>query len=69
VLIQETAAFLQKNRDLFPPGSLPAQPVQLALLALRFYKLFAGMKMKLTGEAATPDAVIVHAITTALNHP
>jgi hypothetical protein len=69
MLIQETAAFLQKNRDLFPPGSLPAQPVQLALLALRCYKLFAGMKMKAVSEAVTPDAVIVHAIMTALHQP
>ena len=34
--LKAAAAFLEKNRDLFPPVSLPSYPVQLAALAVKF---------------------------------
>jgi uncharacterized protein len=61
-IVKDAAAFLQKNGDLFPPGSLPAQPGQLAALAVQIYRLFAD-------TTAMPDAAIAHAIMTALNEP
>jgi uncharacterized protein len=63
-IVQAAAAFLEKNRDLFPPGSLPGYPVQLAALTIRIYRLFA----ELTGEkqAAPPDATIAGAIMIAM---
>ena len=42
-IVQSAAAFLQENGDLFPTGSLPGYPVQLAVLAIGIYKLFAEM--------------------------
>ena len=62
--VKESAAFLEKNRDLFRPGSLPRYPVQLAALAITIYKLFA----ELTGKkpTAAPDAAIAKAIMNAM---
>ena len=57
----EAAAFLQKNKSLFPQGSLPTHPGQLAILAVRVYRLFAGMTAK-----AHSDAAIAHAIASVL---
>jgi Fe-S-cluster containining protein len=59
-MVKEAAAFLQKNRDLFPQGSLPSQPAQLAAVAVRIYRLFPG-------AAVMPDAAIAHAVLTALH--
>ncbi len=58
--VQEAAAFLEKNRDRFPPGTIPSYPVQLAVLAVRIYRLFSEMKR-------APDAAIAQAIWTALS--
>jgi len=70
LIVKETAAFLQKNGDLFPHGSIPGQPAQVAALAVRSYKLFAGMTKRAgNGESAVPDTVIARAIMTALNEP
>jgi Fe-S-cluster containining protein len=63
MLLKDAAAFLGKNRDLFPPGSLPTQPAQLAAVAVRIYRLFSDM------NDGTPDAVIAQVITTALSEP
>jgi uncharacterized protein len=63
-IVKEAAAFLQRNRDLFPPGSLPGYPVQLAVLAITIYRLF----WSLTGkkDPAPPDAAIAKAIMNAI---
>lgn len=62
-IVKEAAAFLEKNRDLFPQGSLPSYPVQLAVVVIKIYKLVAEM----TGRhAAPPDAEIVKAIVKAM---
>jgi len=69
-ILKDAAAFLQKNGDLFPQGSLPAHPAQLAALAVRIYRLFSGATAKMSsGRSAMPDAVIAHAIMTALKEP
>jgi Fe-S-cluster containining protein len=64
-IVQEAAAFLEKNRDLFPPGSLPSYPVQLAALTIKIYRLFA----ELVGnkQSASPDATIARAIMNAMS--
>lgn len=68
--LRAAAAFLQKNRDLFPQGSLPAYPVQLAALAVRISKVFAEMTAKRRDDpTAAPDAVIARAILNALSEP
>jgi Fe-S-cluster containining protein len=69
-IVREAASFLQKNWDLFPPGSLPDHPAQLAALAVGIYGLFSDMTTRVgSSESAMPDAVIVRAIMTALNAP
>jgi Fe-S-cluster containining protein len=68
--LQKAAAFLLENRDLFPQGSLPSQPSQLAAVAVRIYRLFADMTAWTHDRAsAVPDAAIAHAIMTALSAP
>jgi len=70
MILKEAAAFLQKNRDLFPPGSLPSYPVQLSALAVRIYRLFSDMMGKMRkDESAMSDAAIAHAIMSALSEP
>jgi Fe-S-cluster containining protein len=65
-ILKEAAAFLQKNRDLFPQGTLPSYPVQLAALAVRIHRLFCEMKLQ-NGGSAAPDAAIAHAIMSLLS--
>jgi Fe-S-cluster containining protein len=62
--LEAAAAFLEKKRDLFPPGSLPNQPGQLAALAIRIHAIFAGMVSQ--SGTAPPDSDIVHAILAQL---
>jgi len=61
--VKAAAAFLQNNRDLFPPGSIPSYPVQLAALAVRVYRLFS----KITDAPVVPDAAVAQAILRFLN--
>jgi Fe-S-cluster containining protein len=61
--LKDAAAFLQKNRHLFPPGTLPTRPAQLAALAVRIYRIFSSN----TNEATKPDTELAHAILIALN--
>jgi uncharacterized protein len=63
-IVQEAAAFLQRNRDLFPLGSLPSYPVQLAVLAITIYRLFWSLTGKM--DPAPPDAAIAKAILDAI---
>jgi Fe-S-cluster containining protein len=67
-ILKEAAAFLQENRDLFPTGSLPSYPVQLAVLAVRIYRLFAELMVERHKDAsAMTDAAIAQAILNALH--
>ena len=69
VIVKEAAAFLQKNRDLFPQGILPSYPVQLAALAIRIYRLFSETTAKMRkNESAMSDAVIAHAMMSELEN-
>ena len=60
-MVAEAAAFLQQNRHLFPAESIPTYPVQLAVLVIRVYRLFSGMR-----ASGAADAVIAQAIVGAL---
>jgi Fe-S-cluster containining protein len=69
-IVQRAAAFLQDNTDLFPPGSIPAYPVQLAALAVRIYRVLVDMAAKEQPEASAPsDTAIAHAIMSTLSEP
>lgn len=59
-IVKEAAAFLHENRDLFPKGSIPTYPVQLAALAVRIYRVFS----RRTPDV--PDAVIAQKIISAM---
>ena len=68
--VQETAAFLEDNSGLFPQGSLPVYPVQLAALAVEVNKLFFDLKAKKPMEGdAISDIEIVQAILAFLSQP
>jgi uncharacterized protein len=43
-MLRRAAVFLQNNRELFPPGSLPNHPNQLAALAIGTYRVIARLK-------------------------
>jgi Fe-S-cluster containining protein len=67
-ILKETAAFLDKNRELFPPWSIPSNPVQLAVLAVRIYRLFSGLMAQRRQDASgLSDAAIADAILIALS--
>jgi hypothetical protein len=66
--VKQAAAFLEMNRDLFPLGSLPSYPVQLAALAVSIYRLFSELTINAHNAAfALSDAAIAHAIMAALS--
>jgi len=62
--VKEAMAFLTENRDLFPSGSLPDYPVQLAALAVGVYGVLAERR----GQAGSGEtqAEVVQAILEAL---
>ncbi len=69
-VLKEATSFLEKNRELFPPGSVPNNPVQLAVLAIRIYRLFSGLTSQARQDASSlSDAAIADAILTALSEP
>jgi Fe-S-cluster containining protein len=65
--LQAAAAFLQKHRDLFPPGILPSQPAPLAAFAIKIYRLFS--KLMASTERGMSDAAIAQAIMAAIAEP
>jgi Fe-S-cluster containining protein len=66
--LKAVAAFLLKNRDLFPPGSLPNYPVQLAALAVRIHSHFPDWTdALLMGASAGSEAGMVRDLLAALN--
>ena len=69
-ILKEAAAFFERNRDLLPQLSLLGNPTQLAVLAVRVFRLFSGITgKKRKGASAIPDAEIAHAIMAALVKP
>jgi Fe-S-cluster containining protein len=67
-IVKEAAAFLQRNRDLFPQGSVPTYPVQLAALAVRIYRHF-GELMAQQDASPMADAEIARAIVRECSAP
>jgi uncharacterized protein len=67
-IVKEAAAFLQRNRDLFPQGSIPTYPVQLAALAVRIYRHFADLTAQ-QDTSPKSDAEIARAIVSACGAP
>jgi len=63
--LKDAAAFLQNNGHLFPPGTLPTRPAQLAALAVRIYGIFAAS----SNGATKPGAELARDILIALNEP
>jgi Fe-S-cluster containining protein len=67
-ILKETAAFLEKNKELFPPWSIPSNPVQLAVLAVNIYRLFSDLMAQRRQDASSlSDAAITDVIQTALS--
>jgi Fe-S-cluster containining protein len=64
--VRATAVFLQKNSALFPPNTLPLNPVQLALMAVKVYTVFNEL-MQLSGGDRPPDTDIVKAVMMAMD--
>jgi Fe-S-cluster containining protein len=69
-ILKDAAAFLELNRELFPPWSIPNNPVQLAVLAVKIYRLFSDLTAQRRQDASgLSDAAIADAILTALSEP
>jgi Fe-S-cluster containining protein len=61
--VKAAAAFLTKNKDLFPSGSLPGYPVQLAALAVRVRRVISQMSARdHRDKAPLGDAAIASGI-------
>ena len=65
-LLQKTARFLLEKKNLFPPGTLPSNPVQFAVLAVRIYRRFGELASAGDDSATLPDAVVADRITAEL---
>lgn len=66
--IRAAAAFLRDQKDLFPPGALPTNPSQLAILAIQVHDAF----LELRGEPgrsgnAPSDTEIAQAVLKAID--
>jgi Fe-S-cluster containining protein len=67
-VLKEAAVFLGTNRELFPPWSIPNNPVQLAVLAVRIYPLFSSLKSQSHQDASClSDTAIADAILAELS--
>ncbi|HEY0939917.1 MAG TPA: hypothetical protein VGE08_07450 [Steroidobacter sp.] len=62
------ADFLRKHRNTLPPGTLPRNPTQLAVLAIKIYEIFAEPEEGTGGgaEGRRPDREILQAILQAI---
>lgn len=66
--LMAATGFLQQNRELFPHGSLPNYPVQLAVLAVRIFRVYADLAAILRKDpSANAKAEITHAILAEMN--
>ncbi|MGA2047257.1 MAG: hypothetical protein ABSG96_06170 [Terracidiphilus sp.] len=67
-VVEQAARFLSENRDLFPHGSLPNYPVQLAAVAIQIYKLFNELtENRDKCLSGLEDAAIAQAVVAALS--
>ncbi len=65
--VRAAAIFLKQNATLFPPQRLPLNPVQLALTALKVYRIFYD-RMQPGGVARGSDTEIVQAVMAAMDN-
>jgi hypothetical protein len=63
--VMATAAFIRDHAPLFPGGRVPADPAQLALLALKAYKVFLPGYESASGPNAPSDEARAAAIVRA----
>jgi Fe-S-cluster containining protein len=69
-ILKEAAAFLEDHRELFPPGSLPNYPVQMAAFAVSVFRLYADLAGRRDkAQSALSDADIAHRILNELTEP
>lgn len=61
-ITREAGAFLQEQRERFPPGALPPNPAQLAALAIRVYDVFAEVHAEGERGARPSDAEIARRV-------
>ena len=62
-ILKAAAAFLEKNRELFPRGNVPNNPVQLAVFAIKITQLFSGLTAQMHQDASClSDTAIADAI-------
>ena len=68
--VRAAAKYLHENREHFPSGSLPANPTQLAALAIKVYEVFVGSLRDESdphdNRPPTAHPQIVHAILATL---
>lgn len=64
--LKATAAFLVEHREAFPPGTLPTNPAQLALLAIQVHQAVSELGPDAAHAGRLPDeAEIVKAVLAA----
>ncbi len=66
-IVKEAATFLEENRSLFPLGSLPTFPVQLALLAVQVSALFSSLKASVHDASTNANAAIARDLFAAMS--
>jgi hypothetical protein len=65
--VRAAAAFLQEQKGWFPPGMVPGNPVQLAVLAIQVYDVFAKLdETSATAGPRPPDAEIAMMVMDAM---
>ena len=55
--VQAAASFVQKHASAFPGGRVPTEPGQLAILAIKTYRIFLESEGNLTVQQTKPSAV------------
>lgn len=65
-ITRAAGAFLQEQRERFPPGALPPNPAQLAALAIRVYDVFAEVHADGERGARPSDAEIARRVLAEL---
>lgn len=61
-ITRAAGAFLQEQREQFPPGALPPNPAQLAALAIRLYDVFAELHAASERGERPRDAEVARAV-------
>ncbi len=56
--VKQAASFLTQKRKLLPPEEIPGNPTQLAIMAIKVYKLFNETKTETVNDTELVEAVI-----------